>query len=107
MSRFMSFYQSLSKSENSCTHLYYLLCNTSRTPVSINRRLLLSKLNEDEYGECSVMNKQFLRSVYENKEKCVANGVLLKELCLLMDRILTTHLSRSDICHLIDFIFTG
>ena len=68
---------------------------------------MLSKLNEDEYGECSVMNKQYLRSVYENKEKCVANGVLLKELCLLMDRILTTHLSRSDICHLIDFIFTG
>ena len=107
MSPLMSFYQSLSKSENSCTHLYYLLCKTSLTPVSINRRPLLSKLNENEYGECSVMNKQFLRSVYENKEKCVANGVLLKELCLLRDGILTTDLSRSDICHLIDFICTG
>jgi len=29
------------------------------------------------------MNKQYLRSLYENKEKCVPNGVLLKELCLL------------------------
>jgi len=66
-----------------------LLCKTSRTPVSINRRLLLSKLNEDECGECSVMNKQYLRNVYENKEKCVANGVLLKELCLFRDGILT------------------
>ena len=43
-------------------------------------RLLLSKLNEDEYVECSVTNKQYLRSVYENKEKCVANGVFLNEL---------------------------
>ena len=68
---------------------------------------MLSKLNEDEYGECSVMNKQYLRSVYENKEKCVANGILLKELCLLRDGILTTDRSRSDIRHLIDFIFTG
>ena len=68
---------------------------------------MLSKLNEDEYGECSVMNKQFLRSVYENKEKCVANGVLLKELCLLRDGMLTIDLSRSDICDLIDFICTG
>ena len=83
------------------------LCKTSRTSLSINRRFVLSKLNEDEYGECSVMNKQYLRSVYENKEKCVANGVLLKELCLLRDGILTTDLSRSDICHLIDFICTG
>ena len=88
MSRFMSFYQLLSKSENICTHLCYLLCKTSLTTVSINRRLLLSKLNEDEYG---------------NKEKCVANSVLLKELCLLRDGILTTDLSRS----LIDFICTG
>ena len=78
----------------------YSLCKTSQTPVLINRRLLLSKLNEDEYGEYSVMNKQYLRSEYENKEKCVANGVLLKELCLLRDGILTTDLSRSDICQL-------
>jgi len=85
----------------------YLLFKTSGTPVSINRRLLLYKLNEDEYGECSVMNKQYLRSVYENKEKCAANGVLLKELCLLRDGIFTTDLSCSDICHLIDFICTG
>jgi len=49
------------------------------------------------------MNKQYLRSVYENKEKCVANGVLLKELCLLRDGILTTDL----ICHLIDFLCTS
>jgi len=33
------------------------------------------------------MNKQYLRSVYENEEKCVANGVLLKELYLLRDGI--------------------
>jgi len=107
MSRFMSFYQSLSKSESVCTHLCYLLFKTSQTPVSINKRLLLSKLNQDEYGECSVMNKQYLISTYEYKEKCVANGVLLKEWCLLRDEILTTDLSRSDICHLIDFICTS
>ena len=107
MSRFMSFYQSLSKSKNICAHLCYLLCKTPLTPVSINRRLLLSKLNEDECGECSVTNKQYLRSVYGNKEKCVANGGLLKELCLLRDGILTTDLSRSDIGHLNDFICTG
>jgi len=103
----MSFYQSLSKSENICTHLCYFLCKTSGTLVSINRRLLLSKLNEDEYGEYSLMNKQYLRSVYENKEKCAANVVLPKEMCLLRDGILTTNLSSSDICHLIDFICTG
>ena len=40
---------------------------------------LLSKLNEDEYGKWSVMNKQYLNSVYENKGKCVANDVLLNE----------------------------
>ena len=68
---------------------------------------MLSKLNKDEYDECSVMNKQYLRSVYENKEKCAGNGVLLKELCLLRDGILTTDLSRSDICQLTDFIWTG
>ena len=63
------------------------------------------KLNEHEYGECSVMNKQYLRSVYENKEKWAANGILLKEVCLLRDGILTTDLSLSDICHLI--VYTG
>jgi len=61
----------------------------------------------DEYGEYSVINKQYLRSVYTNMEKYVASGILLKELCLLRDEILTTGLSRSDICHLIDFICTG
>ena len=76
MSRCMSFWQSLSKRENVCTHLGYLLRKTSLTHASINRRLLLSKLNEDEYCECSVMNKQSLRSVYGHK--CVANAVLLK-----------------------------
>ena len=49
--------QSLSKIEKICTHLCYLLFKTSQTPVSINRRLLLFKLNEYEYGGCSVMNK--------------------------------------------------
>ena len=79
---------------------------TSPTLVSLNRRPLLSKLNEDEYGECSVMNKQYLRSVYENKERFLGNVVLPKELCLLRNGILTTDLSRSDIFHLIDFIYT-
>ena len=68
---------------------------------------MLSKLNEDDYSECSVINKQYLRSVYENKEKCVANGVLPKGIVLLRGGILTTDLSCSDICHLIDFICTG
>ena len=76
-------------------------------PVSINNILLLSKLNDEEYGECSVMNKQYFRSVYENKETCVANGVLLNELCLLRDGILSTDLSRTDIGHLIDCICIG
>jgi hypothetical protein len=57
----------LSVDGNVCTNLCCLLCKTSRTPGSINISLLLSKLNEDEYGECSVMNKQYLRIVYENK----------------------------------------
>jgi len=52
------------------------------------------------------MNKQYIKGVYENKEKCVANSVLLKELCLLKDGILTTDLTHSNICHLIDFICT-
>jgi len=103
----MSFYQSLSKSENSCTHLCYLLCKTSLTTVSINRKLLLSKLNEDEYGECSVMNKQYLRSVYENKEKCVAKGVCQRNCVDKGGGLLTMDISRSDICHLIDFICAG
>ena len=84
----------------------YPLRKTSLTPLSINRRFLLSNLNEDEYGEWSVINKQCLRSVYE-KKKCVTNGVLLNELCLLMDGILTTDPSRSDINHSIDFIWYG
>ena len=73
---------------------------------------LLFAINQKEKmillsGNAGSGKSLLLRSVYEEEEKCVANGVLLKELCLLMDRILTTHLSRSDICHLIDFIFTG
>jgi hypothetical protein len=68
-------------------------------------RILLSKLNED--GECSIMNKQNLRSVYEDDEKSVANSFLLKELCQLRDGILITDLRLSDIPLLIDCICTG
>ena len=103
MSRLMSFYHSLSKSQTVCTHPCYQVCKTSQT----NRKLLLSKLNEGEHDECSMMHKQYLRSVYGNKEKCVANGALLKEMCLLRDGRLTTDQNSSDIFHLIDFICTS
>lgn len=107
MSRFMSFYHSISKSDNVCTQMCSLLCKSSRTPVSINRRILLSKLNDD--GESLEINKHMvLRSVYhEDDDECRANGFLLKELCQMRDSILVTDLNDSDISHLIDYICTG
>ena len=47
MSRYMSFLNSISMSNNACTHLCYLLCKSSQSHVAINRRILLCKLNTD------------------------------------------------------------
>ena len=57
-----------------------ILMSVNNTLKSVNRRLLLSKLNKDEYGECSVVNKQYIRSVNGNNEKYAGNSVLLKEM---------------------------
>ena len=51
MSRFLSFYDSISKSNNECTRFCSLLCKSSRSALAENRRMLLSNFNKSELCE--------------------------------------------------------
>jgi len=101
MSRFLSFYDSISKSNNECTRFCSL---SSRSAVAENRRILLSNFNKREFCEIetTMLQKYFLCN-----ECCKNEGDMLKELCLISDKRLFIEFEVKEIQLLIDLTSTG
>jgi len=104
MSRFLSFYDSISKSNNECTCFCLLLCKSSRSAVAQNRRMLLSNFNKREL--CEIETPMLLKYFHCN-EICKNEGDMLKELCLIRDKRLFIDFDIREIQLLIDLISIG
>lgn len=104
MSRFLSFYDSVSNSNNECTRLCSLLCKLSKSAVAENRRMLLSIFNRSELCE---IGKPMLQDYFVCNEICKNEGDLLKELCLIRDKRFFIDFDSREIQLLIDLICTG
>ena len=87
-SRFLVFMKSMMDSDNSIVSMCSSLCIHSNTNVAINRRLLMSKLNDDG---CllSSNNLSLLRETLKKHDicsnECSAEGSIARELCLMRD----------------------
>jgi len=95
MSRFLSFYDPISKSNNECTRFCSLLCKSSRSAFAENRRMFLSNFNER--GLCEIETPMLQKYCYCN-EIDKNKGDMLKELCLIGDKrlLLISMLERSS-----------
>jgi len=106
LSRFLSFYHSICTSDNYCTRLCSLLCQSSRTAVANNRRIVCATLNVD--GDClHAYKKSALMKCFECQNECRMYGHMLKELCLIRDGGLSVELCQSEILCLINYLCVG
>ena len=87
-SRFLVFMKSMMDSDNSIVSMCSSLCIHSNTNVAINRRLLMSKLNDDGC-RLSSNNLSLLRETLKKHDifsnECSAEGSIARELCLMRD----------------------
>ncbi len=99
LSRFMSFYINVMSSENPYTHMCGILCQTSRTAAASNRRLLLAKLKSsgDILNQSIGKLNQLLATNNRCNDICTANGLAVRELCMLRDGSMATDLTATEI----------
>ena len=100
----LSFYDSISKSNNECTRFCSLLCKSSRSAIAENRRMLLSNFNKRELCE---IETPLLQKYFRCNGICQNEGGMLKELFLIRDKRLFIDFDVRKIHLLIDLISTG
>jgi len=97
--RFLSFYLTSYRSNNTIVLLCSRLCETSNSTVALNRRKLLMKLNNDgsifdsKYGMEFIRNK--IKGDDTNNINDICYGNVIKEICLIRDGVIHTDIPIS------------